>query len=129
MLDKRYLTPEEAEELMPKVRPLLLRLMKIHAAVQRSKGMIVKHRDRHRALAHELTYNKQLHTLMAELYGGLEQLLARGCVVKDLDKGLVDFYTMVDGEEAFLCWKLSEPKIAWWHPCDASYRDRRPLQL
>jgi hypothetical protein len=43
-------------------------------------------------------------------------------------EGLVDFPALVDGRKAFLCWKLGEPEVRYWHEPSAGYRQRRPLQ-
>jgi len=51
----------------------------------------------------------------------------RGIVIKDADRGLVDFPALRDGEEVFLCWELGEPEIAFWHPLDEGYAGRQPL--
>jgi len=62
---------------------------------------------------------------------GLRRLLERfqesGCLVKDLDKGLVDFPTLFRGEEVYLCWKLDEPSIQFWHGVDEGFAGRKPI--
>ena len=50
-----------------------------------------------------------------------------GVLVKDLDIGLVDFPSLLDGEEVYLCWKLGEDHIAFWHGIDEGYAGRKPL--
>ena len=50
-----------------------------------------------------------------------------GCVVKDLDMGLIDFPTLFRGEEVYLCWKLGEDKIAFWHGVDEGFRGRKAI--
>ncbi len=42
-------------------------------------------------------------------------------------EGLVDFPTVIDGQEAYLCWKLGEPEVLYWHKPDAGFRERQPL--
>jgi len=48
-------------------------------------------------------------------------------VIRDLDRGLIDFPAIRDGEEVYLCWELGEDEISWWHELDAGYRGRQPL--
>ncbi|MGO8690227.1 MAG: DUF2203 domain-containing protein [Thermoguttaceae bacterium] len=43
-------------------------------------------------------------------------------------EGLVDFPALVDGRKVFLCWKLGEPEVRFWHEPNAGYRQRHPLQ-
>jgi len=50
-----------------------------------------------------------------------------GCLVKDLEKGLVDFPTLFRGEEVYLCWKLDEPSIQFWHGVDEGFAGRKPI--
>lgn len=50
-----------------------------------------------------------------------------GCVLKDLDEGLVDFPTVREGREAYLCWKLGEERIGYWHGMDEGFAGRKPL--
>ena len=50
-----------------------------------------------------------------------------GCLVKDLDIGLIDFPTLFQGEEVYLCWKLGEAGIAFWHGVQEGFRGRKPI--
>jgi hypothetical protein len=50
-----------------------------------------------------------------------------GCVVKDIDLGLVDFPSMLADEPVYLCWKLGEPEVAYWHGIDEGFSTRQPL--
>jgi hypothetical protein len=63
----------------------------------------------------------------ARLRNAVEQLQDLGCVVKDLDTGLVDFPTLFRGQEVYLCWKLGEPSIAYWHSVEQGFRGRKPI--
>jgi hypothetical protein len=61
------------------------------------------------------------------LRNAIEQVQELGCVIKDLDIGLVDFPTMYRGVEVYLCWKLGEPDIAFWHGLDEGFRGRKAI--
>lgn len=50
-----------------------------------------------------------------------------GCVVKDLDLGLIDFPSIVNEEQVYLCWKLGEERIRYWHRIDEGFAGRKPL--
>jgi hypothetical protein len=50
-----------------------------------------------------------------------------GVLVKDLDMGLCDFPHLLDGRIVYLCWKLGENQIHWWHEVNTGYGDRQPL--
>ena len=57
----------------------------------------------------------------------IEHIQETGCVVKDLDEGLVDFPTLRQGEEVYLCWKLGEESIGYWHGMEEGFAGRKPL--
>jgi hypothetical protein len=50
-----------------------------------------------------------------------------GAVLKDLEKGLVDFYYLKNNEIVFLCWILGEPSITHWHSLEGGFAGRQPL--
>jgi hypothetical protein len=61
------------------------------------------------------------------LRDALTELREREIVLRDLDRGLVDFPSMRDGEEVYLCWQEGEEEIAYWHDPDAGFAGREPL--
>ncbi len=64
---------------------------------------------------------------LSSLQQTLEEIQQTGCVVKDLDMGLVDFPSVLDGKEVYLCWKLGEKHIEFYHGMDEGYAGRKPL--
>ena len=50
-------------------------------------------------------------------------------LVKDLDRGLVDFPAFRHGEEVLLCWQVGEDEIGYWHGVDDGFAGRKPLPL
>ena len=60
---------------------------------------------------------------------GVEAIQSRGCVVKDLDQGLVDFYSIAGDRLIYLCWRLGEPEVAHWHPLEGGFASRQPRGL
>lgn len=50
-----------------------------------------------------------------------------GVQVKDLDKGLLDFPCLLDGQTVLLCWKLGEKEIGYWHSIEDGFAGRKPL--
>jgi hypothetical protein len=61
------------------------------------------------------------------LRSGLAELEAMEIVLRDLERGLVDFPAMRDGHEVYLCWVEGEDEIAYWHELEAGYAGRQPL--
>ena len=62
-----------------------------------------------------------------EMRSALVELQEMEVVLRDLDRGLIDFPSIRDGEEVFLCWEEGEDEIGYWHELDAGYGGRRPL--
>jgi hypothetical protein len=68
------------------------------------------------------------HTQLAEtLKTSLDRILEAGCLIKDLDIGLLDFPSVIANEEVYLCWKLGEDRIRFYHRQDEGYASRKPL--
>ncbi len=64
---------------------------------------------------------------LVELSRAVGELEAMDVVLRDLDRGLVDFPALRDGEEIYLCWLLDEDEIRFWHEPDAGFAGRQPL--
>ena len=70
----------------------------------------------------------QLEFLLQVVQADIDHIEDLGGVVKDLDAGLVDFPGLVDGQEAWLCWKRGEKRINFWHSLHAGFSERRALK-
>lgn len=64
-----------------------------------------------------------------DFYGIVEAIHERGCLMKDVDLGLVDFYMMHEGKVVFLCWKSGETKAGHWHEIHGGFIHRKPLSF
>jgi hypothetical protein len=68
------------------------------------------------------------HTQLSEsLKSALSRILETGCVIKDLDVGLLDFPAIIDNQDVYLCWKLGEDRIRFYHRQDEGFAGRKPL--
>jgi hypothetical protein len=70
---------------------------------------------------------RELARPLVQLSRALGELEAVDIVLRDVDRGLVDFPAIRDGEEVYLCWLIDEDEIAYWHEPDAGFAGRRPL--
>jgi hypothetical protein len=70
---------------------------------------------------------KQVGEAFADLQAGLAELAERDIVMRDLDRGLIDFPAIREGREVYLCWIEGESDIGFWHDLDAGYGGRRQL--
>ena len=71
---------------------------------------------------------EELEALVVRYNERLEQLQRIGCIVKDLNLGLVDFYARKGARLVLLCWKLGEKRIQFWHELEAGFAGRRPIR-
>ena len=71
---------------------------------------------------------ERFRAVVGEINGVVERVNELGCLVKDLDMGLVDFFSMRGDEPVFLCWQFGEPIVAHWHPVDEGFAGRQPLE-
>ena len=130
----RRFTLAEAQSLIPRVDRLLREAVSLKSQYQEAEqemqaimqrvtlmgGMMV---DRDGVID---TRNRRDET-RSKLGTAIEQVQEVGCVVKDLDMGLIDFPTLFRDEEVYLCWKLGEEKIAFWHGVDEGFRGRKAI--
>jgi len=65
--------------------------------------------------------------IASEIASGVEAIHRHGCLLKDLGRGLLDFYALSGDRLVFLCWKKDEPEVAHWHTLEAGYAGRQPL--
>jgi hypothetical protein len=70
---------------------------------------------------------KRLGDAFAELRTGMAAFEEREIVLRDLDRGLVDFPALREGREVYLCWVDGEEDIRYWHELDAGYAGRQEL--
>jgi len=61
------------------------------------------------------TYDGELQGLKESFYETVERLESTGAILRDVDAGIVDFYTRFEGRDVFLCWRLGERKVRFWH--------------
>lgn len=90
---------EQARDLLPTIRATLLQLALLRQA------------------------DRDEETLQALI----DHLDSLGVVLRDLDAGLVDIPTTRGGEHAWLCWRLEDPDVDWWHTTREGFSSRRPL--
>lgn len=122
---ERHFTREEANAMLPRLRPLIEQL-------QAAKGELTD-AEAHEALSDSAPGNgggdpgRQVGQGFLEvrrLLGALEQ---SGIVIRDIDRGLLDFPAVMDGREVYLCWEFGEDDVAHWHDLTSGFGGRRPL--
>jgi hypothetical protein len=123
---ERVFTLGEANSLIPELENLLLQIRSARRYLQSIQPEIQKARDQaepNGGSAQGPLYLKGLEYIIQRL----EKIQEMGVLVKDLERGLCDFPFMRDGDMVYLCWKLGEPEIQWWHALDTGFAGRQPL--
>ncbi len=125
---------EEAERLLPELGVLLREAVELKARFQRAEAELRQASTRIALVGGASVNQRQLlaqrgrrDALAARLKELIENIELYGCLVKDLDIGLIDFPTWFQGREVLLCWRLGEPSIQFWHEADEGYRGRKPI--
>ena len=124
----KLFTIEEANSLLPSVRPIV-------RSIQRSHRRVISFQTtaKHAAEGAEsggggMIRGPQYARLLIDLSMGAGQLESLGVQLKDYSQGLIDFPSMRDGRVVLLCWKADEgDQLEWWHDVEAGFAGRQPL--
>lgn len=118
---ERIFSEAEANALLPQLTDLLIRLQEAFATFRSAAQGARRHAES----------NGSNPGTVAETGGDYVQLLAEvtdlGVIVRDPESGLCDFPGIRDGEPIFLCWRLGEDRVGFWHPRDTGIAGRQPL--
>ena len=122
MSDPEY-TAEEANKLLPELSASLRRIRSARQVVL-SGGKRLK---RGAALDGGGPLDKEYRQALSLLRREVQWMTDLGIVLRDPERGLVDFPSRLNGRDAFLCWKVGEERVGYWHGPDSGYAGRRPL--
>lgn len=132
--EPRLFTLSEAERTRAEVEPVLVeaietrrrlsevdqRLAAIAARIQISGGVQVP-------LERAAMLRAERDKLFESLRTAIERIHSTGCLVKDLEMGLLDFPARIGDEDVYLCWRLGEDRIRFYHRQDEGFAGRKPL--
>jgi len=128
----RFFTVDEATALLPRLREIVPELQDKKLALDRLRHELEEATQAAAGNGHlqaeELSQKRREAQVLAER---LNKLLAEvnelGCELKGLEEGLIDFPTQREGRTVYLCWRLGEEEIAYWHELDTGFGGRQPL--
>jgi hypothetical protein len=129
----RYFTLDEAHEALVDLGPLAEQMVGYRRELADAQG-------RRAALGAQVGTNggdltpsdfaeadEELERSAVALAECIERIQAEGVLIKDLDRGLLDFPALRDGEEILLCWQVGEDEIRYWHGVEEGFAGRKPL--
>lgn len=70
---------------------------------------------------------KKYDFLAGEIQEDITAIIDTGCILRDVDRGLIDFYSIMDETVVFLCWQLGEDSVMYWHSIQDGFKGRQPL--
>ncbi len=121
----KHYTRDEARALLPQIRKWLERLHQLRHLLDRHEkrlgGLMKQGLD-----AGGPAVNDQVRTL-ADVQEILAEFQRRQIIVKNLERGLVDFPAIIGGKEVFLCWEQDEDDVEFWHDLESGYGGRERL--
>lgn len=123
----RLFTLSEANHLIPQLNARLVSVRQAKAVLARTKEDIKKASAQAQYGGGSAVGPLYISSLQ-QISTNLQAIHEMGVLVKDLEMGLCDFPHLRDGRVVFLCWKLGEQEIKWWHETSTGYKDRCPLE-
>ncbi len=135
-MSDHYFNRLEAEQLLPWLSDLLKQardqkqaadriddeISSVSSKILMTGGMTLPYRE----LADKKIRKDRMYE---KLHGFVKKIEETGCIIKNLEQGLVDFPSMLREEEVYLCWKLGEERILYWHGRSEGFRGRKPLDV
>lgn len=104
-----YYTPEQANRLLPEIGKVVGRIVELKKEIDHLVG-------------------SKRNEFVDELGMQISKLEEKGIELKDMDIGLIDFPATRFDEQVYLCWKLGEPEVLYWHDLRSGFKGRRPLR-
>jgi hypothetical protein len=120
--DRRF-TLEEAEAMLPDLRAALERMREARQTLLRTGERVREATTGNGGGTENRAYQDAAELLRSEV----ERISGEGVILRDVESGLVDFPTEREGRVVYLCWRLGEDHIAFWHDPETGFAGRRPL--
>jgi hypothetical protein len=116
-------TPEEANRLLPSLSESLRDIKRARETILAGAELI----HRSASLDGGGQVSQEYWDALQAMRKRLEGLAEQGIVLRDADSGLIDFPARREGRDVFLCWRLGEERVEYWHPPETGFSGRRPL--
>jgi len=121
---KRRFSLEQANRAVPYVKRVVADIVNAHELILTLQAKMEDVRGKTAAIV-----EKQLAAALDRLQTLVDELCDVGCELKDYETGLVDFVGRHQGRDVYLCWKLGEARVAYWHELTSGYAGRQPISI
>ena len=122
-MSERVFTVEEANALVGSLSPILERLRVAQGVISTRHSELTEHAQGNGGGEEGVEFLQAVD----DAGEAIAELVDAGIVVRDPSSGLVDFPSVRDGQRIYLCWRLGEESVGWWHPTTSGFADRRPI--
>lgn len=126
----RYYSIDEANARLEELRPLLERLRQDRDKVAERQHDLVAFRSTNGNASHvdELTRREAaIAVIVADMEAAVRRIEGWDVTLRDIGSGLIDFPALASGRPIWLCWRLGEDDVAWWHELSTGIAGRKPL--
>ena len=127
-----YFNLREANELIPWLEESFRSIDPIRQQAQELRERISNAEQRVRVnggggVDSQMESRRRLEEIIELIRSRIAEVQSRGIIVRNLETGLVDFPTLEEGREVYLCWHRGEREVAYWHEVDTGFADRQPI--
>lgn len=136
-MEPRVFTLQEADKILPRITENFSKIFYLNGRIKTiSKDMqglmdiwdeqILEHDNPDNKFYFEKLKNRE--ETIQELQITVDKINSSGCIIKDINEGLIDFYCHQGEDLILLCWKYGEEKIKYWHSLEGGFTGRRPIE-
>jgi len=132
-MHRRLFTVKEASDLIPWLEEKLKELALLYSRLRQAQSDYQdlsrrRNNNGHSSSDEEIeSARKDVTRFSGQIESGMEVILQEGILIRHIENGLVDFPSLREGREVYLCWLLGEKDIGFWHETNVGYSSRQPL--
>jgi hypothetical protein len=124
-----FYNPEQANDILPEIKKRLIKIINKRDEIVMIQNELNSIISDNRPFEIFFEKKNELNRIISSLYKEIEEMEKLGVLIKSLDEGLVDFASKRFDEEVWLCWKVEEEKIKFWHGKNEGFIGRKPLSV
>lgn len=135
-MNPRVFDKKEADALVPKLEKMVTALSKKKIDMQKKHDQLLvldllagekAHDYKSKDGKEYLEKSAELEALILSFEEDVMKINQLGCFLRDIDRGIVDFFSIKGKELIYLCWQKGEKKVSFWHDLDDGFSGRKPL--
>jgi hypothetical protein len=124
-----FYTPDQANEILPEIKRRFSKIIDKRNQIIIIQNEINSIINGYKSFILFFDKKKELNKIISSLYKEIEEIEEFDILIKSVDEGLLDFPSKRFNEEVWLCWKIGEEKIRFWHGKDEGFIGRKPLSI